>query len=166
METTLRQQPDVTAEPLEPARSALAGLTIDDTGQPGDAAAPEHEWPASIFIFIANLTAFGFGLLAFAALLSLVFGGGMPRWLAALAVPLLAAACIVQRSLARHVSHFSRWGWYGAMAELLLATLSKVNAIVLEPALIGTVGFGVAIDLVWMRYFWERRADFDIDFDL
>ncbi len=167
-EATIGQQGE--GVPLESAPSAGLALTAGDVAVGRADAAPEHGWPGSLFIFLANLSAFGLGAgaaIATVALVSLLFGGDLEMaGLAGLAAVGLGVGSYVQRTLADHLSHFSRWGWWGAMAELAAVTLTKVAALFTDPASIGGTGIGIVIDLLWMRYFWERRADFDIDIDL
>ncbi|HST62800.1 MAG TPA: hypothetical protein VLK84_29105 [Longimicrobium sp.] len=155
---------------LESPPSAGLALTAGDVAMGRVDAAPEHGWPASLFIFLANLSAFGLGAgaaIAGVVLVSMLFGGDLEMaGLAGLAAVGLGIGSYVQRSLADHLSHFSRWGWWGAMAELVAVTLTKVAALVADPASVVGTGIGIAIDVMWLRYFWERRADFDIDIDL
>lgn len=166
-EATLGQQADDVA--LEPAPAARLALTAGDAmGSPD--AAPAHGWPGSLFIFLANLSAFGMGIGAGIAVLvgvSMLLGG---EWefaaLAAVAAVGLGIGSFVQRTLANHLSHFSRWGWWGAMAELAAVTLTKVAALFTDPSSVVGTGIGIGIDVMWLRYFWERRRDFDIDIGL
>lgn len=153
--------------PAPPPASVWLPLTVEDRRAATPEGAPEHNWPASLFIFLTRLTAFGLGLGAVGAVIGtvvmLISGEWGTAGLMALAALGLALGCVVQGTLARSVKNFTRWGWYGAMAELVFLTLSKVNVIVTEPsAMVGAL-FGIALDLLWMNYFWERRADFDVD---
>lgn len=162
-EATLGQQ----AIP-EPPPAARLALTAGDAMGRADAA-PGHGWPGSLFIFLANLSALGMGLGAGIAALvavSTLFGGELEiAGLAALAAVGLGIGSFVQRTLANHLSHFSRWGWWGAMAGLTAVTLTKVAALFTDPSSIVGTGLGIAIDVLWLRYFWERRRDFDVDLD-
>lgn len=164
-ETTLGQQVDPPA--MEPSQSAWLPLTAGDQAALTRQAAPEHGWPASIFIFLSNLTAFGLaaGALGTAiALLVALFSGEWPfAGFMVLATAGLALGAVVQRGLAQHVKNFSRWGWYGAMAELAFVTLSKVNVLITEPEAAAGAVVGIVVDLLWMGYFWNHRADFDVD---
>lgn len=169
METTFAQPLDVPVESLDPAPSAWLPLTAGDAGFGKEVSAPEHGGPGDWFIFLSKLTAIGMGIGAGGAVLALVFGmfagDGKMMGITALAAVGLAIGCVVQSTLARHVQHFSRWGWWGAMAELVVATLSKVVALAADPGSFMGPAIGLAIDAVWLRYFWERRKDFDIDLD-
>jgi hypothetical protein len=163
--TTLPQQ-DAALEP--PPVSGLP-LTAGDAAQGMEVAAPEHGGAGDWFIFLSNLTAIGMGVGAAGAMLGLVFGlfagDGKMMGITMLAAVGLAIGCVVQSTLAKHVKHFSRWGWWGAMAELTVATLAKVVALASDPGSFMGPAIGLTIDAVWLRYFWERRQDFDIDLD-
>lgn len=159
---------DAPAAPLpDPPPSAWLPLTAGDAASLQAAERPEHGWPGSLFVFLANLAALGLGLVALGAglgvILFLLMGDWGPAGLAALACVGLSVGCVLQRTLASNVDHFTRWGWYGAMAELALVTLAKVQAIVTEPTDFVGPMIGIVLDLLWMAYFWERRADFDVD---
>lgn len=166
-ETTLGQQIDTPA--AEPAQSAWLPLTVGDPQLAGRWVQKEHGWPGSLFIFLTNLAAIGCGIgavvMGFVAVAILSDG----EWMAA-AKPVLIAAglalgCVLQGTLARHLRGFTRWGWYGAMAELGFLALSKVNAAVTEPGAVPGAVIGIVVDLLWMRYFWNHRAQFDVDLD-
>ncbi|HYW13948.1 MAG TPA: hypothetical protein VE871_18435 [Longimicrobium sp.] len=171
-EATLGQHGDGATLDLDPAPSASAALvlTAGDAAPDRAEGTPTHGWPGSLFIFLAHLSAFGLGAgaaIAAVLLVSMLFGGDLEMaGLAGLAAVGMGIGSYVQRTLADHLSHFSRWGWWGAMAELAAVTLTKVAALVTDPASIGGTGIGIVIDLLWLRYFWEHRADFDIDIDL
>jgi hypothetical protein len=174
-ETTFAQPLDVPVEPLNPAPSAWLPLTAGDAGDAGDAgfgkevSVLEHGRPGDWFIFLSQLTAIGMGVGAVGAMIGFVIAllGGETEYLGVLALAMvgLSIGYEVQSTLAQHVKHFSRWGWWGAMAELVVVTLSKVVALAADPGSFMGPAIGLAIDAVWLRYFWERRQDFDIDLD-
>lgn len=154
--------------PLEPPPVSRLPITAGDA-HPDEHVRREHAWPVSWFIFLANLIALGLGVGAVAcagtSLVNLVQGDfGFAGTTALLAVG-MALGSVVQRTLAKNVAAFSSWGWWGAMAELSIATLSKVAAVVADPGSFPGAVFGIVIDLLWMRHFWERRGDFDVDLD-
>ena len=121
----------------------------------------EHEWPGSLFFVLSYIAAVGLGA---GALGCAVFGLFMGEfWMLGLA-PVLGVGAAVQWRLAREVEHFSRWGWYGAMVELAAAAVAKLWGMANGNVVGGAIGLG--IDLMWMRYFWENRGQFDIDFDV
>jgi len=119
---------------LEPAPGAWLPLTAADVAAQAEERQPEHDWPGSLFIFLTNLVSFGMGVgavVAFGVLVESAFGGSWARaGLAASASCGLALGCILQRTLAQHVSRFTRWGWYGAMGELAVVALAKANTMV------------------------------------
>jgi hypothetical protein len=161
---------DEQAATLDPPPSAWLPLTAGDVARVRDTDAPEHGGPGQWFIFLGRLVAIGCAIGAVGSTVALVVallaGEFQKAGWAALMVAGLALGSLVQSTLARHVEHFSRLGWWGAMAELSLATLSKVNVMVTKPdAFVGPL-IGIVIDLLWMGYFWNRRADFGIDLDI
>jgi hypothetical protein len=169
-EATVDQPLDALDPPLDPPPAAWLPLTAADVAGVQGAERPEHEWPGSLFVFLGNLVAFGMGLgAAGSGLLAIAFllmGDWGPAGLAALAVVGLAVGSALQRTLANHVDHFTRWGWYGVMAELALVILAKVQTIATEPTYFMGPLIGIILDLLWMGYFWERRADFDVDLSI
>jgi hypothetical protein len=170
-EATPAQQVDaLDGHPLDSPPAAWLPLTAADVGSARGVERPEHGWPGSLFVFLANLAAFGMGLGALGSGLGIIFfllmGDWGPAGLAALAFVGLSLGSVLQRTLANHVDHFTRWGWYGAMAELALVTFAKVDAIASDPTNFGGPMIGIVLDLLWMRYFWERRADFDVDLNI
>lgn len=154
---------------LEPPLATWLPLTAADVAVDREERQPEHAWPGSLFIFLANLMAFGMGLGAvgasIGAVVSLFQGEWVRAGLVAAAAVGLGLGSFVQRTLGKHLSGFTRWGWYGAMGELGVAALAKVNAMVMTGDLGGPL-FGLVIDVLWMRYFWNRREDFGIDLDV
>lgn len=151
--------------PLEPAPATWLPLTAGDAYLDRASAPPEHGWPGSWFIFLAGLMSIGMGVGAVGVIITTMMGF-LPLGKGLLMAAGLALGCVVQGTLSSHVKSFSRWGWYGAMAELGFATLSKASLVVQDPSAIGSVAFVIVIDLLWMRYFWNHRADFGIDIDL
>lgn len=138
------------------ARDPLPGLVMGDAavGRPR-----AHGWPGGLFYGLSYLFAFCLGALA------LVMGaGGLLNGLEWPLVPMAAGAALwsaLQWRLAHEVEGFSRWGWYGAMGELGVAAAAKLWSIA-QGQVFGAV-LGLAVDVLWLRYFWNRRADFDID---
>lgn len=118
----------------------------------------EHEWPGSFFYVLSYIVAVGLGAGALGCAAMAVFTGEPRMFALALG---LGAGAAVQARLAREVEHFSRWGWYGAMVELAAASVAKLWTMVQGNPVGGAIGLG--IDLMWMRYFWEHRDQFDID---
>jgi hypothetical protein len=74
-------------------------------------------------------------------------------WMGVLAAVAVSA---LHWRLGGKVRRFSPFGWYGAMLELAGATAAKV----------GLFGIGgllmCVIEVLWMRYFWNRRARFGV----
>ncbi|HEU4884308.1 MAG TPA: hypothetical protein VFT45_18780 [Longimicrobium sp.] len=120
----------------------------------------EHEWPGSLFFILSYVAAVGMGAGALGGAAFGVFSGKL--WMVGMAVG-LGVGAVVQWRLAKEVEHFSRWGWYGAMVELAGAAAANVWGMAHGNVVGGMMGVG--IDLAWMRYFWEYRAQFDIDID-
>jgi hypothetical protein len=136
----------------------LPGLTMGDNA----ASAPRrHEWPARLFIGFSYVTAGAMliGAVTFGAF-SLRYGLEPRHW-----VRLVGAGVwgVLQWRLAREVSRFSRWGWYGAMAELSAAVAANVGLGLFVPMLGGRGLVMLAVNVAWMRYFWKRRAHYDVD---
>lgn len=150
--------------PLERVATPLLPIFASDLAPGAETRVPEHEWPANLFIFLARLTAWGLAIGSVACLVS-GLSGAMPL-LAGLGLAVaLAIGSAVQLNLVKHVRGFTRWGWFGAMAELAIATLTKVGALATDPVGSSGVVPGIVVDVAWMRYFWNRRADFDVDLD-
>lgn len=155
---------------LDPTASAWLPITAEDVAGPRPTEQPEHGWPGSLFIFLTNLAVIVCALGMIGAVVGVVVAGlGQDAGMAGLALLALGGLWLgykVQSTLAQHVEHFTRWGWRGAMAELTLATLAKVNVLVTQPdSFVGPL-IGIVLDLLWMSYFWDRRADFGIDLDV
>lgn len=117
-----------------------------------------HEWPGSLFYTLSYVAAFGLGAGALGCLAFGVFTA--EPGLAALGL-LLGLGAGVQWRLATEVQHFSRWGWYGAMVELVAAAAAKVWGMA-DGNVFGGL-FGLCVDVAWMAYFWNRREHFDVD---
>ncbi len=152
--------PRVEALPLDPPPFAGLSLTAGDAAGYADANR-EHDWPGSLFIFLSNLTVWCCAIGAVVAAAGLVVDGlpmdGQP-WLA---VPFVVAA-VFQRALSKGVRRFTRWGWMGAMAELGVAALTELPRSLDIGDWVSSI-ITVGINVLWMSYFWRRRADFDID---
>jgi hypothetical protein len=118
----------------------------------------DHEWPGSFFYVLSYIAAVGLGAGALGCVVFGAFTGKLGMIGTGLALGVGAA---VQWRLAKEVEHFSRWGWYGAMVELAAASVAKLWTMVQGNPVGGAIGLG--IDLMWMRYFWEHREQFDID---
>jgi hypothetical protein len=142
-----------TAPGLEPGIGApLPPLVMGERAE----ATGKHEWPGSLFIFLSGGAALG---MAAVALLTAVWGLNGDANLALGAGGGVLA--VLQWRLTREVSRFSRWGWYGAMVELGAAAAAKVWTMADGNLVGGAVG--LCIDVMWMRYFWTRREQFDVD---
>ncbi len=122
------------------------------------AAPAVHAWPGKLFVALSRMIAAGLGIFACVAIPSGLFmlepmtvalGVGTGVW------------CLVQRRLTTGVRHFTRWGWYGAMMEVGVVTAGKLWALATGSA--SGIGISLLLDVVWLRYFWRRRAEFDVD---
>jgi hypothetical protein len=153
-----------TAE-LDPGfREALPPVVVGDGPAmvAGETAEGErkHEWPGNLFVILSYVAAVGLAASAVGSAGWTIISGDLDKAAWAVGAGVWAA---VQWRLAGEVEHFSRWGWYGAMAELTCAAAVKVWAMV-EGNWIGAA-VGLVLDLLWMSYFWERRDQFDVDAD-
>lgn len=150
-----------TLERLPAAGHAGAGwrpLPAIFVGESAVAAPAEHAWPGKLFVILSWMIAAGLAIFAFVAIPSGLFmlepmtvalGVGTGVW------------CLVQRQLTKGVQHFTRWGWYGAMMEVGAVTAAKLWALATGSA--SGIGISLLLDVVWLRYFWRRRAEFDVD---
>ncbi|HEU0300241.1 MAG TPA: hypothetical protein VFR37_12320 [Longimicrobium sp.] len=150
----------------KPAREAPAASTLDPgvretlpplvVGDEGVETTWKHEWPGRLFIVLSGITALGLAGSAVAgAVLGLNGDVNLPLSVG------IGVWAVLQWRLTKEVSRFSRWGWYGAMAELGGAAAAEVWAM----AEGDFVGGAIALvpGLLWMRYFWARRDQFDVD---
>jgi hypothetical protein len=162
---------------IEPAHGTPSGLVADVAAAPtalsgvsltaGEAdatrtyAPPTHGWPARLYIFLGSVGSVFTGFAAFAAAAgwfdTAPYGGRVK-----VAVG-LALSAVVQRLVARAVRRFSRWGWYAAMLSLAASVVTGVP-LELDVGKWVASGIFIVLELLWMRYFWRRRADFGIDF--
>jgi hypothetical protein len=163
-EAALGERPALSPEPLAPG--ALP-ITRGDAAVERAGHVAEHDWPAQLFIFLNNMGAFALAAGALGMFVWAFFDGDaslLRDW--GIAV-LMAVGAVLQRVLATRVRDFTRWGWFGALTELAFLTLAKVTVLVGDPLGdgIGAV-LGIFIDLLWMSYFWEHRADFGVELDV
>lgn len=160
METTATlSDPPSAVPPDDSLRPPLPGLVVGDTVL----STPRwHGWPGRLFIGLGFLTSFGCAVAAIA--LTCVAAAGLAA-VGELWKPLVGASVwgVLQFRLSREVGRFSRWGWIGAMAELGGAALAKVALAVAMPVTAPSALVMLAINGAWMRYFWNRRAHYDID---
>ena len=138
----------------------LAGLVMGDAAV---AAPREHGWPGKLFIAFSYVMAAASAVSVVVIGLSVAANVGLAAafWKRALTAVVWAA---LQWRVAGEVRRFSRWGWYGAMAELAAAAAAKVWVMAQGNVVGGAIG--LCIDLAWLRYFWERRDQFDVDVSL
>lgn len=145
----------------EPTRhEPLAGLVMGDAAV---AAPRRHGLPGQLFIassYVMSVSS-AFGVVAFAFLATVDADAGFAPWTRALATCVWA---VLQWRVADEVRRFSRWGWYGAMAELGIAAASKVVWVFLLPEQAFAFLVLLGIEAGLLRYFWNRRAQFDVDF--
>ncbi|HEU4884307.1 MAG TPA: hypothetical protein VFT45_18775 [Longimicrobium sp.] len=143
----------------QPAPEALAGLLVGDTAL---AAPRSHGMPGELFIGSIYLMAVMSALRALVLVIALGNGPGVPAgvWKQGLAACVWA---VLQWRLAGEVRRFSRWGWYGAMAELGAAAVMQVVVAVIVPTVAPWLLVLLVIEAGLLRYFWKRRAHFDVD---
>lgn len=154
---TVAEAPPAAAGLDPDLRGALPPVVVGEK----DAVKREHEWPGNLFVILSYVAAVGLAASAVGSIgWAFITGdGGKLAWGAGAAV-----WAVLQWRLAGEVQHFSRWGWYGAMAELTAASAAKIWTIA-EGNVVGGV-IGLCIDIAWMSYFWDRRAEFDVDVEL
>lgn len=140
---------------LDEIRDTLPPVTVGDRPE----VHREHEWPGWLFFVLAYVMAGGLAAGAVGSVGWAAISGSMQPILWAVAG---VVGAVLQWRLAGAVQHFSRWGWIGAMTELGLAAAAKL-ATFFSGDYVGAV-FGLGIDVMWMKYFWENREQFDIDF--
>lgn len=140
----------------EPIRDTLPPVTVGERPE----VHREHEWPGWLFFVLAYVVAMGLAAMAVGSVGWAAISGSMQPLLWAVAG---SVGAVLQWRLAKAVEHFSRWGWIGAMAELGLAAAAKLGTL-FSGDYVGAV-FGLVIDVMWMKYFWENREQFDIDID-
>lgn len=163
-EAALGPDPAPVLDPIAPAGLAI---TAGDVAAGRETAAPEHEWPASLFILLTKLSVFGLAIGAMVMCWRVFADDSMPALRGLGLAVLMAAGVVLQSTLARNVERFTRWGWYGAMGELAFVTLAKVNVLLRDPLGEGIgAAVGILIDVLWLSYFWERRGDFGVELDV
>jgi hypothetical protein len=143
----------------QPAPEPLAGLLVGDTAL---AAPRSHGMPGELFIGFAYLMAVMSVLRAVVLVIAVSNGPGVPvgMWKQGLAACVWA---VLHWRLAGAVRRFSRWGWYGAMAELGGAAAMQIVVAAIVPTVAPWVLVLLAIEAGLLRYFWKRRAHFDVD---
>ena len=149
---------------IQPALPALAAVhTGADVAEPlpgmvmGDgtvAARREHGLRGTLFIGFSYLMGAGSAL---SAALFAISGVGTAR---SLITGLVWGA--LQWRLATEVRRFSRWGWYGAMAELTFAAATKLFWMFRLPETAFMLVCLLMVNAVLLQYFWTRRAEFDV----
>jgi hypothetical protein len=157
METTAGSNLSAASAADESSHAPLPGMTVGDTAVSDRR---DHEWPAGLFILLSYVTAGG---MAIGAVTFGAFGvryGLEPRRMRVAGV---GVWCVLQWRLAREVKRFSRWGWYGAMAELAGAAFVKLGVAATYLFTLPSALVVLAVNGAWMRYFWNRRADYDVD---
>lgn len=125
----------------------------------GDAAIAlprEHGLRGVLFIGFSYLMAVGSGL---GAILFAISGVGT-----AINVVTGLVWAVLQWRLATEVRRFSRWGWYGAVAELAGAAATKLFWVFVVRELAFVFLVLLVIDAFMLRYFWTRRDQFDVSF--
>lgn len=130
-------------------------------GDPVASATPRHGLPGMLFIAFSYMMAVSSGL-AFIAATYIAASDGV---LADVGQALVTGPwAVLQWRLAGEVRRFSRWGWYGAMVELGFAMATQLFlAFVLREVALFFLAL-LIVDAVLLRYFWTRRAQFDISF--
>ncbi len=169
MQTRTATDARLDAADLDPAiRETLLPVVVGDTPaavvdlpeeRPWD-----NDWPVGVFVFLSYVLAAGLGLGACVSAGAAALGLGRPPLEMLGQAAVMGAGAAFQWRLGGAVEHSSRWGWYGAMAELAAAAAAKVWLIADGNVAWGVIG--LVIDLLWMRVFWNYREQFDVDADL
>lgn len=144
---------------VHPAPEPLAGLLVGDAAV---AAPRSHGILGELFIGGTYLMALVSTLRAVVLVIAVSDGPALAvgMWKQGLAACVWA---VLQWRLAGIVRRFSRWGWYGAVAELGGAAAMQVVVSVLYPVIAPWLLVPLAMEAVLLRYFWKRRADFDVE---
>jgi hypothetical protein len=136
----------------------LPGMVVGD----GAFAGPRvHGVRGSLFIGFSYVMAAGSACVALMWSISAATGGLLPAtlWKEALTAAVWA---VLQWRLVGEVRRFSRWGWLGAMAELSVASATKLVWISTAPGQAWLMLPFLGINLAMAHYFWMRRAQFDV----
>ncbi|HEX6368994.1 MAG TPA: hypothetical protein VF006_08675 [Longimicrobium sp.] len=150
---------------ISPTLPSTPALAEPETAGPlpemvvGDAAfaSPRvHGVRGTLFIGFSYVMAAGSGL---SAILFAISGG---RAGANMITGLVWA--VLQWRLATEVRRFSRWGWYGAVAELAAAAAAKLFWMFDLRDLAFVFVMLLVVDAFMLRYFWTRRDQFDVSF--
>ena len=115
-----------------------------------------HGVRGTLFIGFSYVMAAGSG---FSALLFAISGG-----IAGTNTIMGLVWAALQWRLATEVRRFSRWGWYGAMAELAGAAGAKLFWVFYLREMAFLFLMLLVVDAFMMRYFWTRRGQFDVSF--
>ena len=141
---------------LDPVERPLPSLVMADAAATG---ANRHAWPGTLFYGASYLMAAGLAVVSVLGVVSAVTQGWEARFYA---LPAIAAVwSAAQWRLAREVRRFTRWGWYGAVAEMGASILANVWG--MAQGEVGGGLCGAVLSTLLLRYFWKRRAQFDID---
>jgi hypothetical protein len=149
---------------ISPTLPSAPVLAEPETTEPlpemvvGDAASASprvHGVRGALFIGFSYVMAAGS---AFSAILFSISGG-----LAGTNAITGLVWAVLQWRLATEVRRFSRWGWYGAVTELAAAAAAKVFWVLYLREMAFVFLILLVIDAFMLRYFWRRRAQFDVD---
>lgn len=141
---------------LDPVERPLPSMVMADAAAAGP---KRHAWPGTLFYGASYLMAAGLAVVSVLGVVSALDQGWELRFYA---LPVIGAAwSAAQWRLAREVRRFTRWGWYGAVAETGASILANVWG--MAQGEVGGGLCGAALSALLLRYFWKRRAQFDID---
>jgi hypothetical protein len=128
-------------------------------GDAAERATPRHGIRGTLFIAFSYMMAVSSGV-AFTVSTYIAASYGV---LADAGQALAAGVwAVLQWRLAGEVRRFSRWGWYGAMAELSVAVVSMLFWAFALRELAYFFLSVLIVDVLLLRYFWTRRAQFDV----
>lgn len=141
---------------LDPVERPLPSMVMADAPV---AERKEHAWPGTLFYGASYLMAAGLAIVSVLGVVSAVVQGWEPRFYA---LPVIGAVwSAAQWRLAREVRRFTRWGWYGAVAETGASILANVWG--MAQGEVGGGLCGAVLSALLLRYFWKRREQFDVD---
>lgn len=149
-------QPESDAQASSDVPEPLPGMVMGDAAVP---ATRRHGLRGTLFIAFSYMMAAISGVTFVVFAYSAASSGSLVEAGWALGVGVLA---VLQWRLADEVRRFSRWGWYGAIAALAVAVVTKLFwAFALREVAYFFLSL-LIVDALLLHYFWTRRDQFDV----